>query len=258
METLGEVQGQVITKSAHNVSAPSSLDWRTKQFVTRVSKHFKILCHYYFLTPQVKDQGTCGASWAFSATGALEGQLYKNTRTLRSLSEQQLLDCTVKYGNTGCTGGLATNAYRYLQSSGGICLESTYPYLGYVRITLMQQCPLIDPLFFRCIIVLTIIAQSRQDVIAMCFCLLVVKIHSSVTHTILDLSGILYSQSVTIPFCLLHSVAVDASSVSFQYYTNGIYYDTDCSKTNLNHAMLVVGYGTDSTTGLDYWILKNR
>ena len=46
--------------------------------------------------------------------------------------------------------------------------------------------------------------------------------------------------------------------MSFQYYTNGIYYDTDCSKTNLNHAMLVVGYGTDSSSGIDYWILKNR
>ena len=81
---------------------------------------------------QVKDQETCGASWAFSATGALEGQLYKKTRKLTSLSEQQLLDCTVKFGNTGCSGGLATTAYRYLQSSGGICVESSYPYLAYV------------------------------------------------------------------------------------------------------------------------------
>lgn len=56
----------------------------------------------------------------------------------------------------------------------------------------------------------------------------------------------------------IHSVAVDAASISFRYYTSGIYYDTECSKTNLNHAMLVVGYCTDSSTGLDYWILKNR
>ena len=55
-------------------------------------------------------------------------------------------------------------------------------------------------------------------------------------------------------FC---SVVMDASSISFQYYTSGIFCDSDCNQAGLNHAMLVVGYGTDST-GLDYWILKNR
>ena len=54
------------------------------------------------------------------------------------------------------------------------------------------------------------------------------------------------------------SVVLDASSISFQYYTDGIYYDTDCNQSGLNHAMLVVGYGTDSNSGVDYWILKNR
>ena len=59
-------------------------------------------------------------------------------------------------------------------------------------------------------------------------------------------------------FLSLHSVVLDASSISFQYYTDGIYYDTDCNQSGLNHAMLVVGYGTDSSSGVDYWILKNR
>ena len=56
----------------------------------------------------------------------------------------------------------------------------------------------------------------------------------------------------------LYSVVLDASSISFQYYTSGIFCDSDCNQAGLNHAMLVVGYGTDSSTGLDYWILKNR
>ena len=60
---------------------------------------------------------------------------------------------------------------------------------------------------------------------------------------------------VTLPIC---SVMVDASSYTFKYYKGGIYCNSACSHTNLNQAMLVVGYGTDSSNGEDYWILKNR
>ena len=51
-----------------------------------------------------------------------------------TLSEQQLLDCAEDYGNRGCFGGLAINAFRYVQSAGGICKELDYPYLGYVSV----------------------------------------------------------------------------------------------------------------------------
>lgn len=54
------------------------------------------------------------------------------------------------------------------------------------------------------------------------------------------------------------SVMVDASSYTFKYYKGGIYCSGSCSSTNVNQAMLAVGYGTDSSTGEDYWILKNR
>jgi C1A family cysteine protease len=50
------------------------------------------------------------------------------------------------------------------------------------------------------------------------------------------------------------SCAVDASLFTFQNYNTGIYDDPTCSK-NINHAMLIVGYGTEN--GIDYWILKN-
>ena len=88
---------------------PSDQDWRAHGAVT-----------------PVKNEGSCDASWAFAATGLVEGDHLIRTGTLQSLSEQELLDCTGS--GSSCGGGSSIGALRTVIARGGLATEAAYPY----------------------------------------------------------------------------------------------------------------------------------
>ena len=174
----------------------------------------------------VKDQGQCGSCWSFSTTGALEGAYYIKYGDLVSFSEQQLIDCdNFKNGgrNNGCNGGLMDNAYSWISKNGGLCSESSYPYSSGTTKksgTCIKTCSLIDGS----------IINSFEDV---------------TPNSDIAMMNALVNQPV--------SIAIEANQKEFQLYKSGVF--TASCGTNLDHGVLLVGYGTFE--GDDYYLVKN-
>ena len=48
------------------------------------------------------------------------------------------------------------------------------------------------------------------------------------------------------------------SSDNFKQYSGGVFVDDSCEFMDSNYAVTLVGYDTDSQSGLDYYILRNQ
>lgn len=77
-----------------------------------------------YFTP-VKNHGSCGSGWAFTALGTFEAVILKEDGVAVDLSEQQLISCN-PWG-WGCNGGYWPND---MVVDPGVMLESCFPYVA--------------------------------------------------------------------------------------------------------------------------------
>ncbi|XVF87353.1 hypothetical protein PTKIN_Ptkin18bG0113200 [Pterospermum kingtungense] len=182
---------------------PTSLDWRQQGAVT-----------------PVKNQGQCGCCWAFATVAAVEGITQIKTGKLISMSEQQLLDCSINGGNRGCDGGLMVNAFQYIMQNQGLTTEENYPY---------------EEMQGAC--------DSEKATVKVADISNYEEVPPNDEEALLKAVS---NQPV--------SIAIDGSEMNFKFYSGGVF-NGDCGN-HLTHAVTIIGYGT-SEDGTKYWLIKN-
>jgi len=180
---------------------------------------------------EVKDQGQCGSCWSFAAAETVESHFaLANNLELPILSEQQILDCTANPnecgGTGGCGGGTAELAFDMMVQYGGLAQEWTYPYISYFGQN--QTCQ---------------ITNGSQ----------IVPFANISGHVKLDTNSY---ESLMQAISSVGPVAVSVEAYTWASYESGVF--DGCNKTNpdLDHAVQLVGYGTDPELG-DYWLIRN-
>lgn len=206
---------------------PAAVDWRTPALNPKGVR----------AVTGVRNQAYCGGCYSFATVAAVEGVVAADEGVLNQLSDEQILDCDAS--NQGCGGGDPQLALEYVTQH-PLASRADYPYtaaLGHAAPTckadgLAPGSGIQSFLYVRpCDDRVLMQAVARGPVV----------------------------------------VALDAYCNDFMAYASGVMTfscaqpeeegqeevtDAMCER-EVNHAVAIVGYGTDERTGLDYWLIKN-
>jgi len=172
-----------------------------------------------------QDQGACGSCWATATTSALEAHADVHFGMSVPLSAQELVSCTPNErhcgGTGGCEGATAELALEFLEKNGGITSDDKWLYTsgnGQQGACTMEK--------------------AKEPAV-------IVGGYTSVPSN--NLQALMYATSKG-------PVIVAVAASDWSMYGRGVF--NSCKKDAvLNHAVLLVGYGLQGTSG--YWMIRN-
>jgi len=174
-----------------------------------------------------KDQASCGSCWSFATAEVLESHWAIKTGNLSVLSEQQILDCTPNPqhcgGDGGCQGGTAELAYAQIAELGGLTTEALYPYVSGGGRDYTCKKPLPKP-------VATVTNYT--------------KLPENEYQPLLD------------AVANIGPIAISVDAATWGRYASGVFDGCNQKSPDIDHAVVLVGYGTDEKLG-DYWLVRN-
>lgn len=197
------------------MAGEDSFDWTEKGAVTGVKTQ------------------NCGDCYAFGTTGDIEGSWFLAGNDLVTLSEEEIVDCCFEDMSilqcAGCAGGEPHEVFDWLieKKSGHLSSESTYPY----------------------------VVPKRQPHPGTCKRNTTASARISSWYWVSSSGEGEANMTTQLPKVGPFVIGIDATDAKMKAYTGGIA-KPDCKENPvLDHAVLVVGYGTEN--GVDYWKIKN-
>ncbi|OHT02178.1 Crustapain [Tritrichomonas foetus] len=174
------------------------------------------------LVNTIRNQMDCGSCWAFSAIASCEAAYSLVTGKLLQFSEQNLVDCVEDA--FGCFGGWPSDSIDHIvtKQNGKFNSPNNYPYVAIKNF----DCTFDEFLAIGSVSGYYEVTKEDEN----------------------DLLEKVANHGVV-------SVCIHSGDSEFKLYTGGIFDLPSCSKLFLDHAVDVVGYGSEN--GKDYWIVRN-
>merc|ERR1719198_2931590 len=171
----------------------------------------------------------------------MESHIAKETGVMFNLSPQELVSCMPNPqqcgGTGGCMGATCELGYEFYMSHGGVVQEYQMGYTSYYG----------------------------ED--GACYIENITSAHDGgpdpegITTGVANITGytVLPRNNETALMNALATVgpiAITVAAMDWKNYESGVY-APDAFDGDLDHAVVLVGYGTDEDSGLDYWLVRN-